>query len=109
MDRGLRQEQAAEVLGVGKTTMVNWEMGHTRVAVRYLPRVVAFLGYDPTPESATLGERIRAARHREGISQKTLAQRLDLNVSTVTAWELGRVRKLFPKVRRLFERYVEGV
>jgi DNA-binding transcriptional regulator YiaG len=109
MDRDLRQEDVAAELGVGKSTIVNWEMGHARVAVWHLPRVVAFLGYDPMPEPATFGERIRAARRRQGISQETLAERLGLNVSTVTAWELGRVGKPFPKVRRLFEEFVQGV
>jgi transcriptional regulator with XRE-family HTH domain len=109
MDRGLRQEHVAAELGVTVTTISAWETGRNGVVTRYLPRVAAFLGYDPEPEPATFAERIRAARHRQGISQEALAQRLGLNVSTVTAWERGRVRKLFPRVRRLFEEFVEGV
>jgi transcriptional regulator with XRE-family HTH domain len=30
-----------------------------------------------------------------------IQKKLGLNVSTVVAWERGRVRKLFPKVRQL--------
>jgi transcriptional regulator with XRE-family HTH domain len=110
MDRGLGQEQAARVLGIGKTTIVNWEMGHAEgVALWHLPRVVAFLGYDPTPEPVTFGERIRAVRRRQGLSQEALAERLGLDASTVRLWELGRVRKPSPRVRRLFEEFVKGV
>jgi transcriptional regulator with XRE-family HTH domain len=48
-------------------------------------------------------------RERQGLSQVALAEKLGLNVSTVVAWERGHVRKLFPKVRQLFEAFVEGV
>ena len=77
------------------------------MATRFLPKVVAFLGYDPRQESGQLGDRIRILRERKGLSQAALAEKLGLNVSTVVAWEHGRVRKLFPKVRRLFEEFLE--
>jgi len=108
MDRGLWQEHVAKVLGVSVSTICNWEGNHTSVATRFLPKVVSFLGYDPRQETGQLGDRIRMQRERQGLSQVALAQKLDLNVSTVVAWERGRVRKLFPKVRRRFEAFVEG-
>ena len=108
MDRGLWQEHVAEALGVSASTICNWEGNHTSVATRYLPKVVAFLGYDPRQGTGQLGERIRMQRERQGLSQAALAERLGLNVSTIVAWERGRVRKLFPKVRRRFEEFLEG-
>jgi transcriptional regulator with XRE-family HTH domain len=109
MDRGLWQEYVAAELGVSVATICNWEGNHTNVATRFLPKVVAFLGYDPRQESGQLGDRIRMQRERQGLSQVALAEKLGLNTSTVVAWERGRVHKLFPKVRRRFEEYVEGV
>jgi transcriptional regulator with XRE-family HTH domain len=108
MDRGLWQEHVAEALGVAVTTICNWEGNHTSVATRFLPKVVAFLGYDPREETGQLGDRIRMLRERRGLSQAALAGQLDLNVSTVVAWERGRVHKLFPKVRRRFEEFLAG-
>lgn len=108
MDRDVSREEAAQVLGVGITTLSNWEMGHTSVATRFLPKVVAFLGYDPRGEGGTLGERIRMLRERKGLTQKALAERLGLNDSTVTAWERGRVRRPFPKVLSRFEEFLAG-
>jgi DNA-binding transcriptional regulator YiaG len=35
-----------------------------------------------------------------------LALKLGLNASTVTAWERGRVRKPFPKVRKQFDEFL---
>jgi transcriptional regulator with XRE-family HTH domain len=108
MDRGVSREQAAQVFGVGITTLWNWEMGHTSIATRFLPKVVAFLGYDPRQETGQFGDRIRMLRERQGLTQKALAERLGLNDSTVTAWERGRVRRPFPAVRRRFEEFLAG-
>jgi transcriptional regulator with XRE-family HTH domain len=108
MDRGVSREHAAEALGISVSTLWNWEMGHTSVATRFLPKVVAFLSYDPRQEYGVLGDRIRMLRERQGLSQVALAEKLGLNASTVTAWERGRVRKLFPEVRRRFEEFLAG-
>ena len=45
--RGLFQDQVARELGVSGATLLNWERNHTRVQARFMPKVVAFLGYDP--------------------------------------------------------------
>ena len=104
--RGLMQTEVAEVLGVGHQTVLNWERNHTTVSTRYIPQVVTFLGYDPRQESDLLGDRIRVLRERQGLSQVGLAAKLGVNASTVTRWELGRVKKLFPTVRRRFEEFL---
>ena len=100
------QTEVAEALGVDHQTVLNWERNHTRVSTRFMPKVVAFLGYDPRQESGQFGERIRTLRERQGLSQAALAAKLGINTSTVTAWERGRVRKLFPTVRRRFEKFL---
>ncbi|MFL6260454.1 MAG: helix-turn-helix domain-containing protein [Thermoanaerobaculia bacterium] len=108
LDRGLWQEHVAEEFGVSISTVVNWERNHTKVATRFLPKVMAFLGYDPRPGGRTIGERIRALRERRGLSQKALAEQLGIHASTVTTWERGRVRKPFRTVRRRFEEFLAG-
>jgi transcriptional regulator with XRE-family HTH domain len=102
------QTEVAEVIGVDYQTILNWEMNHTRVSTRFLPKVVAFLGYDPREEPGPLGLRIRALRERQGLSQEALAAKLGVNASTVVAWERSRVKKLFPAVRRRFEEFLAG-
>jgi transcriptional regulator with XRE-family HTH domain len=106
MDRELLQEHVAEVLGVSVGTVLNWERNYTRVATRFLPQVVAFLGYDPREETEALGDRIRRQRERQGLSQVALAEKLGLNASTVVAWENGRIRLPFHRVRKLFEEFL---
>jgi transcriptional regulator with XRE-family HTH domain len=95
-------------MGVDDQTVLNWERNRTRVATRFLPQVVAFLGYDPREEARLFGERIRALRERHGLSQSALAAELGVNASTVTAWERGRVRKPFAAIRRKFEEFLAG-
>lgn len=106
LDRGLRQEDAARELDVTPSTVTRWEGNLTRVAIRFLPKVVAFLGYDPREEGGELGERVRMLRERQGLSQVGLAAKLGVDTSTVARLESGRVRKLFPKVRRRFEEFL---
>jgi transcriptional regulator with XRE-family HTH domain len=108
LDRELGQDHVARELGASIQTLINWERNHTRVSIRFLPRVVAFLGYDPREKPGQLGDRIRMLRERKGLSQTALAAKLGVNASTVVRWESGRVRKLFPAVRRRFEEFLAG-
>jgi transcriptional regulator with XRE-family HTH domain len=108
LERGLLQDQVARELGVSLGSIFNWEANHTRVQTRFIPKVVAFLGYDPREEAGQFGERIRALRERQGLSQVALAAKLGLNASTVVNWERGRVRLAFPKVRKRFEEFLAG-
>lgn len=98
----------ADELGANHKTYENWEQEKYEPEIRFFPAILAFLGYDPSPEPVTLGERIQAARRRQGISQRELARRLGIDPSTVTAWEAGTVEKLFPRFVRLFEEYVRS-
>lgn len=47
-------------------------------------------------------------RERQGLTQQALAERLGLNDSTVTEWELDRVRRPARKVLRRFEEFLAG-
>jgi transcriptional regulator with XRE-family HTH domain len=90
-------------------TVANWEKGRSEPEPRHYPAILSFLGYDPSPEPKTLGERVRAARRREGISQRELAEKLGLDQSTIWAWETGEIRKPHARLIRLFESDVESV
>jgi transcriptional regulator with XRE-family HTH domain len=82
---GLLQREAAERMGISRDTYVNWERGKTEpVSAQFRP-VVAFLGYDPTPEPETLAERLEAKQRRLGAS---LAQ-----VARYLGWDPGSLRR----------------
>lgn len=108
LDLCLRQTDVAQKLGANKKTYENWEQGRYEPETRFLPGILGFLGYDPRPEGATLGQRIRRRREGDGLTQEDLARRLGLDPSTVAAWEADGVVRPYPRIRRVFETYVEG-
>ena len=52
-------------------------------------------------EKSRLGNRIKAARHRAGISQRALAARLGVSAGAVAQWELGSHAPALQKLSKL--------
>jgi len=90
MDLGITQKAAARQIGADQWTMINWEKDRTQLAIRFIPAVIRFLGYDPLPKGQTLGERLRDARRVRGLSHTAMAQELEVNPTTILNWEHGR-------------------
>jgi transcriptional regulator with XRE-family HTH domain len=99
MDRGLRQQDVARLVGATTQTVTNWELGRTRPEPRHLPKILTFLGYDPRPQGESLGERLRRKREGLGLTQRGLARCLGVDATTVYRLEKGRK----PKSRRVRE------
>ncbi len=92
LDLGLLQRQVARKVGAHLATITNWETGKTEPELKFLPAVIAFLGFDPRPEGRTFGERLYRTRTARGMSHRVLARLVGANESTVWKWELGRHR-----------------
>ena len=61
LDLGLLQKDLAEKLRVDEMTICNWETNRTSPQLHLIPKVIAFLGYDPhDTQLSSLGERIVA-------------------------------------------------
>ena len=57
LDLDLLQTEMAEKLGVDEMTICNWELNHTSPQLRFIPRLIAFLGYMPDDTRAeSLGQ-----------------------------------------------------
>jgi DNA-binding XRE family transcriptional regulator len=69
---GLFQRQIADELGTDETTLFRWERNKVRPQIRYLPRILKFLGYDPFPVPVSLADKLLAARKRLGLTQTPL-------------------------------------
>lgn len=104
---GLHQKDVAKQLGVAHETYANREKGHTRPYTPSWGRVIAFLGYDPSPAARTFGERIAAKRRELGLTQAKLAALLGWDEATLFRYERGR---WMPKGKRLqqLEKFLES-
>ena len=89
LDRGLWQKDVAREIGCSKASLLNWERGRAEPELRFLPAILRFLGYDPTPPDPTLsiGERLLATRRARGLSRKKVATLLGIDESTLWKWE----------------------
>jgi transcriptional regulator with XRE-family HTH domain len=102
MDLGLRQSDVADRIGVWTSTVNYWEKNRFNPEVQYVPKVVAFLGYDPfEPPPASLPLQLRAARVAAGLTRRQLAARLGVHPGTVAEWERGDVQPLESSVEWL--------
>ena len=90
LDLGLLQREVAEKLGVDEMTVCNWEINRTSPQLRFIPRIIEFLGSVPDDTQAeSLGQQIVAARRRLGLSQRELVHCLVIDPSTLGRWEKG--------------------
>jgi hypothetical protein len=84
--RSRRLDLNLQQIGVDVTTICAWENNASAPAIRYIPSILSFLGYDPFPSRQTLPERLATARKVLG----RLALSLGLDPGTLQSWEAGR-------------------
>jgi DNA-binding XRE family transcriptional regulator len=87
LDLELLQAQVAEQIGVDTTTICSWEGNTSLPAIRYVPAILSFLGYNPFPPAQTLAERLVTARKMLGLSQRELALSVGVDPGTLQSWE----------------------
>ena len=108
LDRGLVQQEVARILGVTTMTVNAWETRRAEPKVSYVPRIVSFIGYDPLPQAEGLGERLRAKRQRQGLTQHHLARLLGTTQAVVSLLETGG-EVTNARVLEAVRGFVEGV
>lgn len=90
LELGLRQRDIQVQFGLDKETLANWEKDRCYPAMRHWPKIIAFLGGDPSPEPKTEGEKLLAYRRQHGMSRKALARKLGVDEHTLWRWETGQ-------------------
>lgn len=90
-DLGLQKKQLARKFSVDETTIHNWEDKKVAPAIRFMPRIFDFLGYDPNDDTTprSLPERLKAHRRKLGMSRKRFAELLGTDQSNLAGWETG--------------------
>ena len=90
LDLGLLQKEVSEKIRVDESTIYHWERQRTQPEIRFIARIIEFLGYDPIPQPKSFPEKLKTYRLRMGLSQKKLAIKLGIDPSTILKWEKGR-------------------
>ncbi len=102
---GSLQKDVAHELGVCGETYLGWEHDRSKPSVRYIPKIIGFLGCDPFPKARTLGERIAGKRRGLGLSQERLAALLGVDKGTLRRWERGEWTPT-PPSRRIIDDFL---
>ena len=89
MDLGLTQRTLAKNLGCMQETVLQWEQDTCIPLARRWPRIEAVLGTGLVPDQPGFPGRIRAARHRLGLTQAELAARVRMDERTIRNAESG--------------------
>ncbi|MEE8551208.1 MAG: helix-turn-helix transcriptional regulator [Gemmatimonadota bacterium] len=92
---GRLQRHVAQRLGVSPDTVKNWEAGRTEPQIRYVPRILDFLGSFTLPDAESASDFsawLTLARRLRGLTQRDFAGRLGVDESTISGWEHGEHR-----------------
>ena len=89
LDLKLRQKEVGQRIGVAVFDVWNWENNWASPSVKFIPAIIAFLGYNPIPEPAALSERLVWFRQSKGWTQKAFATAMGVDQSTLAGWERG--------------------
>ena len=89
LDSGLRQIDAAKMIGCDEMSIVNWEKGHNAPRVNHMAGVVGFLGFNPFQNGDTLAQQLVNHRKVLGVTQKAFAGQIGVDPSTLARWEGG--------------------
>lgn len=102
---GLPQREVAAQMGVAIETLIDWEKDRTKPAAAQFRPVIAFLGYDPSPEPKTLAERVEAKCRSLGATLDQVAQYLGWDEGSLRRYLMGKWR-LSPERAQSLERFL---
>ncbi|GMV90948.1 MAG: hypothetical protein AMXMBFR82_07260 [Candidatus Hydrogenedentota bacterium] len=88
---GMSWAEAATAMTVDPATVSKWErQPDSRQNHISIPKIAAFLGYNPFPPPGSSAERLRQERLLQGLTQSAFAEELGIDQRRVSELELGR-------------------
>ena len=86
---------------MSESNIWNWENNRCLPALRFIPKIIDFLGFAPYKPEPSFAEWLKILRFAKGLSQKELAQTLGMDESTINGWERGRHRPTHQFLQRI--------
>jgi transcriptional regulator with XRE-family HTH domain len=85
----MMQADIARLVGVTELMVCHWERQRYQPGIRFLPKIIKFLGYAPYNVPISFGDWLKQVRSCLGLSQRAFATKTHLDPSTISAWERG--------------------
>jgi len=100
LELNMLQQDVAKIIGVCTDSIRGWENGRGIPQLNRLPKIIEFLGFNSyvLENPKNLSEQIKGYRLRKGLSFKQTGLILNVDASTVMAWEKGNA---LPKLHNL--------
>ncbi len=108
LDLKLLQRDIAQRLGVDETTVYNWEKNHSKPSLRYIPKIIKFLGHFPLKCKGGPVEKLKFYRFINGLSCKRLGKIMGRDPERLADWLNGRVRPCKRNMGRIVEFLAEA-
>ena len=89
LDLKLLQKDVGQRIGGSVSDVWNWENKWVTPAVKFIPAIIAFLGYNPMPKPEALSEQLVWYRTGKGWTQRDFAKALGVDPTTLARWERG--------------------
>ncbi|WP_332882192.1 helix-turn-helix transcriptional regulator [Geothermobacter hydrogeniphilus] len=89
IELGLYQKDVAAKLSVTTPTVWNWE-NRGSVDLRFIPRVIEFLGYNPIPQPEDLLGKLAWYKQVNGLSLEQLGVEMERDPEQLADWLSGR-------------------
>jgi transcriptional regulator with XRE-family HTH domain len=90
LDQGLLQREVGDLIGVDKTTIYNWENGRIEPDIRYLPKIIEFLGYVPFECPDDVFGRLSYFRRIKGLTIDELGALMGRDPKQLSDWLRGK-------------------
>jgi len=91
LELGLSQQEVATIIGVSESTVWNWEH-RTDPELRYITKIIAFLGYIPFDCPKDPVDRLRYFKLVNGLTYEQLGRLMGRDPEQLTDWLSGRVK-----------------
>ena len=91
LDLGVHQKDGAALVNASTSTVPDWEKNRVDPTLRYRPKIISFLGYNPLPGTPpNFGQEIKFYRRNHGLSIKQIVKVLSVDPATLAKWERGK-------------------